>query len=43
MFHRIIHGLFNPIPGHGKDPGMPYADITPVRQAPVIHGGFRRG
>ena len=41
MFRRIIQALCSPVPGHGRDPGMPYADMPPIRLAPVFHAGSR--
>lgn len=42
MFRRIIQELCSPVPGHGRDPGMPYADMPPIRLAPVFHAGSRQ-
>ena len=42
MFRRIVHALCSPVGGYGRDRGMPYADIAPVRRAPVIHVESRR-
>ena len=42
MFHRFVHVLaIRPLFGFGNDPGMPYADITPIRRDPVIHADQR--
>ncbi len=37
MFRHFVHAFLHARIGYGLDAGMPYADITPIRLAPVIH------